>query len=57
MQVAAKINPTSYLVDGIRQMLIGTAGDFPLWLCFVVVIGFGFLFMFLSVGAFKKSQS
>jgi len=56
MQVAAKINPTSYLVDGVRQMMMGTVGDFPLWLCFAVVAGFGLLFMVLSVGAFRKSQ-
>ena len=56
MQVAAKINPTSYLVDGIRQMMMGAAGDFPLWLCFVVVIAFGLLSLTLSVGAFRKSQ-
>ena len=56
MQVAARINPTSYLVDGVRQMMMGTAGDFPLWLCFTVVVGFGLLFMVLSVRAFRKSQ-
>ena len=57
MQVAAKVNPTSYLVDGIRQLLMGTPGDFPLWLCFTVVAGFGALFLLLSVGAFRRSQS
>ncbi|MCK5250717.1 MAG: ABC transporter permease [Spirochaetaceae bacterium] len=56
MQVAAKINPTSYLVDGIRQLMMNTPGDFPLWLCFTVVTGFGLLFLLLSVGAFRKSQ-
>ena len=56
MQAAAKINPTSYLVDGVRQMMMNATGDFPLWLCFTVVAGFGILFVFLSVGAFKKSQ-
>jgi len=55
MQVAAKINPTSYLVDGVRQLMMNATGDFPLWLCFAVVVGFGVLSMFLSVGAFKKS--
>ena len=57
MQVAAKVNPTSYLVDGIRQLMMGATGDFPLWLCFTVVSGFGVLLLLLSVGAFKKSQA
>ena len=56
MQVAAKINPTSYLVDGVRQMMMDSAGDFPLWLCFTVVASFGFLFTLVAVWAFKKSQ-
>jgi len=56
MQVAARINPTSYLVDGVRQLMMGSSGDFPLWLCFTVVLGFGCLFMVLSIGAFKKSH-
>lgn len=56
MQAAAKINPTSYLVDGVRQMMMSAPADFPLWLCFTVVVGFGLLSMFLSVGVFKKSQ-
>ena len=56
MQVAAKINPTSYLVDGVRQLMMDAPGDFPLWLCFVVVAGFGLAFMALSVAAFKNSR-
>jgi len=56
MRVAAKINPTSYLVDGVRQLMMGRTGDFPLWLCFAVVAGFGMLFMIVAVVAFKKSQ-
>jgi len=56
MQVAAKINPTSYLVDGVRQLMMNAPGDFPLWLCFAVVMAFGLLFLLLSVGAFRKSQ-
>ncbi len=56
MQVSARINPTSYLVDGIRQLMMNAGGDFPLWLCFVVVLGFGFLFLLPWVGVYKKSQ-
>jgi len=56
MLIAAKLNPTSYLVDGIRQLMMKDSGDFPLWLCFTVVYGFGFLFLVMSVGAFRKAQ-
>ena len=56
MQIASRINPNSYLVDGIRQLMMGKSGDFGLWLCFVVVFGFGLLCLVLSVAAFKKSQ-
>jgi ABC-2 type transport system permease protein len=56
MQGAAKINPTSYLVDGVRQLMMSAGGDFPLWLCFTVVLGFGFLCLLLSVAVFRKSQ-
>lgn len=56
MRVVSKINPTSYFIDGARQLMIGDAGDFPLWLCFIVVGGFGFAFLGLAVGAFKKSN-
>ena len=43
-------------MDGVRQMLMGSMGDFPLWLCFAVVFGFAFLFMLLSVWAFEKAR-
>jgi len=56
MQGAAKINPVSYIVDGLRQLLLNQKGDFPLWLCFTVVSGFGVIFIALSVLVFNKSQ-
>ena len=56
MQYAAKVNPTSYLVDGIRQMMMASPGDFPLWLNFIVVFSFGLIFLAISVSVFKKSQ-
>jgi len=43
MRVGAMANPTSYLVDGLRQLLLiepGQVSDFPLWLCAVVVLAF-----------------
>jgi len=56
IRVAARINPTSYLVDGTRQLLLGSGGDFPLWVCFTFVIAFGVVFLLLSAVAFKRSQ-
>jgi ABC-2 type transport system permease protein len=43
MKFGAMANPTSYLVDGIRQSVLsqpGQSADFPLWLCLVVVSAF-----------------
>jgi ABC-2 type transport system permease protein len=40
LQDVVKVNPVSYAVDGIRQLLIGAAGMNSLWLDFTVVIGF-----------------
>ena len=56
MQILARFNPASYLVDGIRQLMMNSRGDFPLYLNFLVVFAFGFTFLFLSVHVFKKSQ-
>lgn len=59
MQVAAKLNPTSYVVDGIRQLVFenGTAlsgGEvLPLWSCFLAIVIFACLGMGLAYRAFK----
>ena len=61
MQVGAHINPVSYAVDGLRQTLFDSSASLsgsellPLWLCFVVVIGFATLGMMLAYNSFKKS--
>ena len=61
MRVGARINPTSYVVDGLRQMVFenGAAlpGDesLPLWLCFVVIAAFASLAMLLAYTAFTRS--
>ena len=44
MEFAARINPTTYVVSGMRLMTFGTGQAFakadaiPLWLCFLVVL-------------------
>jgi len=61
MKVGVRLNPTSYVVDGLRQMVVvdGAAlagGDtLPLWLCFAVVIGFAVAGMALALRAFNQS--
>jgi ABC-2 type transport system permease protein len=43
MRIGAMANPTSYLVDGMRQLVLSQPGqstDFPLWLCSSVVLVF-----------------
>lgn len=40
LQTVVKFNPVSYSIDGIRQLLIGATGMFPLWMDFSVVVGF-----------------
>jgi len=61
MEIGARLNPTSYVVDGLRQMVLanGTTlagGDaLPLWLCFVFVLGFAALSMGFALSAFKRS--
>jgi ABC-2 type transport system permease protein len=61
MRIGAYINPTSWVIDGVRQtMLQGgavmTGGEaLPLWLCFVVIAVFAALGMVMASSAFKKS--
>ena len=61
MRIGALVNPTSYVIDGVRQMMLkdGAAmvgGDvLPLWLCFLVVVAFAALGMRMAYTAFKAS--
>ncbi len=61
MQIGALLNPTSYVVDGIRQTLLvnGTAMSgtsvLPLWLCFAVIAVFVCLGMWMAFSAFRSS--
>jgi len=61
MRIGALINPTTYVIDGVRQMMLkdgaAMAGGevLPLWLCFAVVAAFAALGMWMAYSAFKKS--
>ena len=61
MEVAARFNPTTYVVTGMRTMTFATGNavaavdTIPLWLCFVVVAVFLAFGMVLGYRAFKSS--
>ncbi len=61
MRIGALVNPTSYVIDGVRQMMLkdGAAlagGDvLPLWLCFAVIVAFVALAMQMAYNAFRAS--
>ena len=61
MEIGARINPTSYVVDGIRQMVLKNGADLAggdtlaLWLCFLVVAVFAVSGMALAYVVFKRS--
>jgi ABC-2 type transport system permease protein len=61
MEIAARINPTTYVVTGMRIMTfgtnnaLGTVETIPLWLCFLVVAIFLTFGMVLGYRAFNSS--
>jgi ABC-2 type transport system permease protein len=61
MEVAALLNPTTYVVTGMREMTfatsaaVGTVDTIPLWLCFLVVAIFLAFGMLLGYRSFKSS--
>jgi len=61
MEIGSLVNPTTYTIDGMRQMMFRdpaalTGGDsLPLWLCWMVVVGFAAAGMWMAHSAFKKS--
>ena len=61
MKIGSLINPTTYTIDGLRQMAFrnGAAtvsGErLPLWLCWVVVLAFAAVGMWMAHSAFRRS--
>ena len=49
LQDVVKVNPVSYAIDAIRQLLIGAAGSYSLWLDFSVVFGFAAFFSIVGI--------
>ena len=61
MRVAALINPTTYIISGMRQSLLksnsllGETEWLPVWLCFLVIAVFAALGMGLALRAFRRT--
>ena len=60
MEIGSRFNPTTYVVDGLRQMVLKDAelmgsGTIDLWLCFVVIGLFASFGMSLAYRAFRAS--
>ena len=61
MVVGARLNPVTYLVDGLRQTVLGAGNamagpdHIALWLSFVVIGAFGVFGMGLALNAFNKT--
>ena len=49
LQDVVKLNPVSYAIDAIRQMLIGAVGTNALWIDFTVVLAFAAFFSALGI--------
>jgi ABC-2 type transport system permease protein len=61
MRIGTYFNPTTYVVSGLRQITLGptptieTSLNMPLWLCFLVAMGFAALGMNMALKAFTKA--
>lgn len=55
LHVIARVNPLTYEVQGLRQMLVGVGGSGELWLDFLVVAGFFLVMMAGAARAYPKA--
>jgi ABC-2 type transport system permease protein len=61
MRIGAYLNPTTYVVTGLRQITLGPAptigsvASISLWLCYAVTVVFAAFGMNLALIAFKKA--
>jgi ABC-2 type transport system permease protein len=55
LHVIARINPLTYEVQGLRQMLVGVGGAGELWLDFLVVGAFFFAMLAAATRAYPKA--
>jgi ABC-2 type transport system permease protein len=55
LHVVARVNPLTYEVQGLRQMLLGVGGRGEVWLDFLVVIGFLAAMVAAATRAYPKA--
>lgn len=55
LHVVARINPLTYEVQGLRQMLVGVGGHGEVWLDFLVVAGFFGVMLAAATRAYPKA--
>ncbi len=55
LRVIARVNPLTYEVQGLRQMLVGVGGSGEVWLDFLVVGGFFFAMLAAATRAYPKA--
>jgi ABC-2 type transport system permease protein len=55
LRVVLHVNPLTYEVQGLRQMLVGVGGGGQLWLDFLVVIAFFALMLAAATKAYPKA--
>jgi ABC-2 type transport system permease protein len=55
LHVIARVNPLTYEVQGLRQMLVGVGGTGELWLDFLVVGGFFAVMLAAATRAYPKA--
>jgi ABC-2 type transport system permease protein len=55
LHVVARVNPLTYEVQGLRQMLVGVGGGGELWLDFLVVVGFFAVMLIAATRAYPKA--
>ena len=55
LHVLARVNPLTYEVQGLRQMLLGVGGAGEVWLDFLVVVGFFVLMAAAATRAYPRA--
>jgi ABC-2 type transport system permease protein len=55
LHVVARVNPLTYEVQGLRQMLVGVGGHGEVWLDFLVVAGFFAVMLAAATRAYPKA--
>lgn len=55
LHVVARVNPLTYEVQGLRQMLLGVGGAGEVWLDFLVVVGFFVLMAAAATRAYPRA--